>query len=80
MTNASARKGYIDTCMRGESENAKLSWLERLACKHSSPTVPGLVMLWDGKDGAAIDHFVVDMLGERHCPLSSKGWAHPTGS
>jgi len=25
-----------------------------------------------------LDHFVVDMLGELHCPLSSAGWAHPT--
>jgi hypothetical protein len=44
----------------------------------------------DGKDGVpdfgelsravryVLDHFVVDMLGELHCPLSSAGWAHPT--
>jgi hypothetical protein len=36
----------------------------------------------DGEDGVAmgyvLDHFVVDMLGELHCPLSSAGWAHPT--
>ncbi len=28
--------------------------------------------------GYVLDHFVVDMLGELHCPLSSAGWAHPT--